>query len=48
MKRTLTPRDAYAEASSAFDHGVFPARDGWVYGFDQRYLRDVDPAAVDG
>jgi Rieske 2Fe-2S family protein len=27
--------------SRAFDHGVFPAKDGWVYGFDQRYLRDV-------
>jgi Rieske 2Fe-2S family protein len=28
--------------SRAFDHGVFPARDSWVYGFDQRYLRDVE------
>ena len=28
--------------SRAFDHGVFPAKDGWVYGFDQRYLRDVE------
>jgi phenylpropionate dioxygenase-like ring-hydroxylating dioxygenase large terminal subunit len=27
--------------SRAFDHGVFPAKDSWVYGFDQRYLRDV-------
>jgi Rieske 2Fe-2S family protein len=27
--------------SRAFDHGVFPARDAWVHGFDQRYLRDV-------
>lgn len=27
--------------SRAFDHGVFPAKDGWVYNFDQRYLRDV-------
>jgi glycine betaine catabolism A len=34
--------------SRTFDHGVFPARDGWVYRFDQRYLRDVDPASVDG
>jgi Rieske 2Fe-2S family protein len=29
--------------SRAFDHGVFPARDGWVHRFDQRYLRDVSP-----
>jgi Rieske 2Fe-2S family protein len=29
--------------SRAFDHGVFPARDAWVHGFDQRYLRDVEP-----
>jgi Rieske 2Fe-2S family protein len=34
--------------SRAFDHGVFPARDGWVHRFDQRYLRDVDAASVDG
>ena len=27
--------------SRAFDHGVFPAKDSWVYEFDQRYLRDV-------
>ena len=27
--------------SRAFEHGVFPAKDGWVYNFDQRYLRDV-------
>ena len=27
--------------SRTFDHGVFPAKDSWVYGFDQRYLRDV-------
>jgi glycine betaine catabolism A len=27
--------------SRAFDHGVFPAKDGWVHRFDQRYLRDV-------
>ncbi|HEX5087676.1 MAG TPA: aromatic ring-hydroxylating dioxygenase subunit alpha [Nocardioides sp.] len=33
--------------SRAFDHGVFPARDAWVHGFDQRYLRDVDPASVE-
>ena len=30
--------------SRAFDHGVFPAKDSWVHGFDQRYLRDVDAA----
>jgi Rieske 2Fe-2S family protein len=30
--------------SRAFDHGVFPAKDAWVHGFDQRYLRDVEPA----
>jgi Rieske 2Fe-2S family protein len=28
--------------SRAFDHGVFPAKDAWVHGFDQRYLRDVE------
>ena len=28
--------------SRAFEHGVFPAKDGWVHMFDQRYLRDVD------
>ena len=28
--------------SRAFDHGLFPAKDAWVYGFDQRYLRDVE------
>ncbi len=28
--------------SRAFDHGVFPAKDSWVYNFDQRYLRDVE------
>jgi len=28
--------------SRAFDHGVFPAKDAWVYAFDQRYLRDVE------
>jgi Rieske 2Fe-2S family protein len=27
--------------SRAFDHGVFPAKDSWVYAFDQRYLADV-------
>ena len=27
--------------SRTFDHGVFPAKDSWVYEFDQRYLRDV-------
>ena len=30
--------------SRAFDHGVFPAKDAWVYEFDQRYLRDVETA----
>ena len=28
--------------SRAFENGVFPAKDGWVYNFDQRYLRDVE------
>ena len=28
--------------SRAFEHGVFPAKDSWVYEFDQRYLRDVE------
>ena len=28
--------------SRIFDHGVFPAKDSWVHGFDQRYLRDVE------
>jgi Rieske 2Fe-2S family protein len=28
--------------SRAFEHGVFPAKDGWVHEFDQRYLRDVE------
>lgn len=28
--------------SRAFAHGVFPAKDGWVHEFDQRYLRDVE------
>jgi len=27
--------------SRAFDHGLFPEKDSWVYVFDQRYLRDV-------
>jgi Rieske 2Fe-2S family protein len=27
--------------SRAFDHGVFPAKDSFVYELDQRYLRDV-------
>jgi len=27
--------------SRAFDHGVFPAKDAWVYALDQRYLRDI-------
>jgi Rieske 2Fe-2S family protein len=27
--------------SRAFEHGVFPAKDGWVHVFDQRYLKDV-------
>jgi Rieske 2Fe-2S family protein len=27
--------------SRAFEYGVFPAKDSWVYSFDQRYLRDV-------
>ena len=31
--------------SRAFDHGVFPAKDSWVHGFDQRYLRDVEERA---
>jgi Rieske 2Fe-2S family protein len=30
--------------SRAFDHGVFPAKDSWVYEFDQRYLRDIEAA----
>jgi Rieske 2Fe-2S family protein len=35
--------------SRAFEHGVFPAKDGWVHLFDQRYLRDVeDHAGVEG
>jgi glycine betaine catabolism A len=33
--------------SRAFENGVFPARDSWVHAFDQRYLRDVEPA-LDG
>jgi Rieske 2Fe-2S family protein len=28
--------------SRAFDHGVFPAKDGWVFGFDERYRRDLE------
>ncbi len=28
--------------SRAFDHGVFPAKDAWVFGFDERYRRDVE------
>ena len=28
--------------SRAFEYGVFPAKDSWVYSFDQRYLRDVE------
>src|SRR3954466_14632144 len=27
--------------SRAFDHGLFPAKDAWVYALDQRYLRDI-------
>ena len=23
--------------SRAFDHGIFPAKDSWVLGFDERY-----------
>jgi Rieske 2Fe-2S family protein len=30
--------------SRTFDHGVFPEKDFWVHGFDQRYLRDVEDA----
>lgn len=29
--------------SRAFDHGVFPEKDSWVFGFDERYRRDVAP-----
>jgi glycine betaine catabolism A len=29
-------------ASRAFDHGVFPVKDSWVVGFDNRYRRDVE------
>lgn len=29
-------------ASRAFEHGVFPAKDSWVYAFDERYRRDVE------
>ncbi len=32
--------------SRAFDHGVFPAKDAWVHGFDERYLRDVGADAA--
>jgi Rieske 2Fe-2S family protein len=32
--------------SRAFDKGVFPAKDFWVHGFDQRYLRDVGEDAA--
>ena len=28
--------------SRAFDHGVFPAKDAWVFEFDERYRRDVE------
>lgn len=28
--------------SRAFTHGVFPAKDAWVFGFDERYRRDVE------
>ncbi|QIG41920.1 aromatic ring-hydroxylating dioxygenase subunit alpha [Nocardioides anomalus] len=28
--------------SRAFDHGVFPAKDAWVFGFDERYRRDLE------
>jgi hypothetical protein len=31
--------------SRAFEHGVFPAKDSWVYEFDKRYLRDVEPVS---
>ena len=33
--------------SRAFDHGVFPAKDFWVHGFDERYRRDVQQADAD-
>ena len=28
--------------SRAFEHGVFPAEDAWVFEFDERYRRDVE------
>lgn len=28
--------------SRAFDHGVFPAKDAWVFEFDERYRRERD------
>ena len=28
--------------SRAFDHGVFPAKDAWVFEFDERYRRDIE------
>jgi Rieske 2Fe-2S family protein len=34
--------------SRSFDHGVFPAKDSWVHGFDQRYLLDVETDQLSG
>jgi glycine betaine catabolism A len=33
--------------SRAFEHGVFPAKDAWVYALDQRYLADVEPEGAE-
>jgi len=29
-------------SSQAFDHGVYPEKDKWVYAFNQRYLQERD------
>lgn len=34
MQRGVTAR--------AFDQGAFPAKDAWVFGFGERYRRDVE------
>ena len=37
----LHPSSGQTRVARAFEYGVFPAKDSWVYSFDQRYLRDV-------
>ena len=38
---TVLPEQTGSDQPESTVYGVFPAKDAWVHGFDQRYLSDV-------